>query len=142
MANTRTLTGSRVLLKIGGRTVGDAEGVTINERNNLGTNDPLGQAHAAEHVNIGYSIEGSFTAFRVYQQDLIAIGVDVDKTTLQNLMHIPETYLEVYDILESGAVERITGVKFENHSRQYIKNFVSKRDITFKGIIGKSEEQS
>lgn len=142
MANTRTETGSRVVLKVGGRIVGDIERISINSRQALEPNDPIGQAEVAEYVDTGYKVEGTLVAFRVFRQNLIAAGIDPDKTTLTNLISRPETFIEVFDILEGVTIERLTGVKFETHGREYAKNSLSKRNISFKAIMDKSEDNS
>ena len=140
MPEVNAETGARVLFLVDGIAIGAADDMNIRKETPHQAVDPVGTLYRAENVPVGHSVSGTLSMFRLYQQGLIAAGIDVSDTTTASRLRRTKVNLVVEDILEGVAIETLYEVTFDLDEVNYTKGVLSKRVMNFEAIRSKTEE--
>ena len=74
MAESKLLTGARVLFKIDGKTVGYGRNVTVREEIEYQPIETLGNIRVQEHCPIAYRCSLSASMFRIFGETVKSLG--------------------------------------------------------------------
>lgn len=116
-----TMTGNRVLFKIGGQVIGLAQNVEISDDFGMQRVDGLGSPEALEFVPGMFSHNISGSRYQVSGKNLLQLGFVPE---FDDWLTSPEFEIEIQDSVTFQTVEQYTGCKFATHSRSYAKGNV------------------
>lgn len=100
--------GSRLAFKVNGVKVAYATGFNFNVAYTVIPAQVLDQPEVAEHVESGYDVSFSATAFRIPNKSFKQLGIE---PSLGTLLTRPELEAEVYDRVADKTLHRFEGVK-------------------------------
>lgn len=122
----KSMTGNRIILKIGGQAIGFAQEVSVTDETEMQKLYGLGDIEPVELVpgGVTYTITGS--KYVVSTGTLRALGLVPE---INDWMSDPGLSLEVIDQKGGAIIEHYTGCKFESHTRKYGKHTIVGEDF-------------
>jgi len=128
-----TMTGNRVLLKLGGETIGaGVQSVSFNDDLGLQDVDGLGDAESTELVGGKATYTITMDRYFISNKKLTDLGYVPNS---DNYLNSGELEIEVLDKGNGNkAVELYTGCKAASHSRTYPKHGISAENVTFRAL--------
>lgn len=127
-----TMSGNRVLLKLGGKTIGaGVQNTDFQDDFGLQDVDGQGDAESAELVAGKATYTISLSRYFVYNKKLTDLGLVPES---KDYLHSGELEIEVLDKVTGKPIELYSGCKAASHGRSYPKHVLSTENVTFRAL--------
>jgi hypothetical protein len=140
MAST-ILSGARSILKINGKKVALATGVSINEGVGFEPFRPLDSLAVLENIPVTYDCSMSADQVVAAGQDPTQTGI-MPNVDLLSILTAPELIAELYDAVSGTLVLKVEGVKLSSSNRTFRAGQIAANDLTFVARLVKSSAES
>lgn len=129
---TQVVSGARAIFKIGDKAVAVASNCSYTWAHNHQAVEVLGRESAAEHAELGMTIEFTADTFRVAAKSITELGF---APKLQDFLTQAELSASIEDKVTNKTLFEVTGVKLSNRAGTVNARGVWTESLTFIGQI-------
>jgi hypothetical protein len=140
MAST-IISGARSILKLAGKKVALATGVSVNESVGFEPFRPLDSVAIVENIPVTYDCSMSADQVVAVGQDPTQTGI-MPHVDLLSILTQPELVAELYDAVSGTLVLKVEGVMLSSNNRNFRAGQIAANDLTFVARLVKSSVES